>query len=123
MKRLRTLKSFQKFKTIIKKYWPLAHAKFACDWKPVAYYCTQVAASRMQIVPEWLPVACKLHPLGRQLHATCIKSTEICMLLAATQVQFATGGHSVTRQVHIIDHASDYSADVCVSSADSQVYE
>ncbi len=69
--------------------WPPAHAKFACDWRPVAY---------------------KLYPSGRQSHATCIKSAEICMRLAATQVQFtcnwrplrynlhATGGHSVSRQ-------------------------
>ncbi len=53
----------------------------------------------MQIVPAWPPVACNMN-----------KITEICMLLAATGVQFAcncrplgynlhaTGGHSVTRQ-------------------------
>jgi hypothetical protein len=31
--------------------------------------CTQVAASHMQIVPEWPPVACKLYTCGRQSHA------------------------------------------------------
>jgi hypothetical protein len=67
------------------------------------------------------PVAYRLFPSGRQLHANCTrvapssmqhekKSMEICMRLAATWVQFAcdwrplsynlhaTGGHSATRQ-------------------------
>ncbi len=75
--------------SVLAKNWLLAHAKFACDWRPVAYKlypsgrqshinCTRVAASRMQIVPAWPPVACNI-----------IKSPEICMGLAATRVQFA----------------------------------
>jgi len=48
-----------------------------------------LAASRLQIIPEWPPVACKLYPCGRQLHATWIKLMGICMQLAATRVQFA----------------------------------
>ncbi len=51
-------------------------------------YCTRVAASRLQIVPAWPPIACKLYLRGRQSHATWIKSTGICMRLAATRVQF-----------------------------------
>jgi hypothetical protein len=54
--------------------------------------------------------AYNLYPHGRHLHATWIKSTEICMWLAATRIQFVcdwrplrynlhvTGGHPVTRQ-------------------------
>ncbi len=49
--------------------------------------CTRVATSRMQIVPQWLQVACKLYPCGRQSHATWIKLIEICMRLAATWLQ------------------------------------
>jgi hypothetical protein len=61
-------------------YWPLAHAKIACDWQPVAIILylsgrqshanyTRVAASRRQIIPAWPSVACKLYPRGRQSHA------------------------------------------------------
>ncbi len=49
--------------------------------------CTRVAASRMQIVPQWQPVACKLYPRGHQSHATWIKLAEICMRLEATRLQ------------------------------------
>jgi hypothetical protein len=72
--------------------------------------CNQVAASCMQIVPEWPPVACKLYLCGRgrQLHANFGRFSSCCMRLAATRVQFAcdwrpleynlyaTGGHSDT---------------------------
>jgi hypothetical protein len=65
--------------------WPLAHAKFASPWQPVAYKlcpsghqshmnCTWVAASRMQIVPAWLPVACNMNKINRNLHATVASS-------------------------------------------------
>jgi hypothetical protein len=33
----------------------------------------QLAASRIQIVPAWPPVACELYPRGRQLHANCTR--------------------------------------------------
>jgi hypothetical protein len=85
--------------------WPLAHVKFACDWRPVTYKlypsgrqshinCTQVAASRMQIVPEWSPVACNGGHMGT-----------ICMRLAATRVQFACawrplGFKTRVKQIH-----------------------
>ncbi len=57
--------------------WPITRAKIGCDLRQPN--CTRVAASRMQIVTEWPPVACsvtewppvacKLHPRGRQSHA------------------------------------------------------
>jgi hypothetical protein len=94
--------------------------------------CTRVAASCMQIVFVWPPVACNMNKIGRTLHATGGHVGTICMRLAVTRVP--TGGHSVTRQetsrqdvcnrpslhhnyifyhyqVHILDYASDYSAD------------
>ncbi len=54
---------------MLKKYnydvrWPFTHLLSAC-----LLSCNRVAASRMQIVPEWLPVACKLYPRGCQSHA------------------------------------------------------
>jgi hypothetical protein len=62
----------------------------------------------LQIVPEWLPVACKLYPRGRQSHENIGRFYSCCMRLAATRVQFsgdwrplgynlyATGSHSGT---------------------------
>ncbi len=62
--------------------------------------CIRVAASRMQFVPQWPPVAWNMNKIGRNLHATG----------GHAGVQFAsdwrplgynlhaTGGHSVTRQ-------------------------
>jgi hypothetical protein len=55
----------------------------------VCLSCTQVAASCMQIVPEWTPVACKLYPRGRQLNANFSQFYSCCMRLAATQIQFS----------------------------------
>jgi hypothetical protein len=51
--------------------------------------CTRVAASHMQIVPAWPPVACNMNKIGRNLHATGGPAGTICMQLAATRVQFA----------------------------------
>ncbi len=51
--------------------------------------CNRVAASRIQIVSKWLPVACKLYPHGRQLHANFCPFYSCCMRLAATRAQFA----------------------------------
>ncbi len=53
------------------------------------FSCNRVAASCMQIVPEWPPVACKLHPRGCQSHAKFGRFYSYCMRLAATRVQFA----------------------------------
>ncbi len=69
---------------------PLAHAKLACDWQPVTYklylsgrkshiICTWVAASWMQIVPVWPPVACNMNKNGRNLHATGGHAGAICV--------------------------------------------
>ncbi len=88
------------------------------SWSTCLLSCNQVAASRMQIVPEWPPIACKLYPSGRQSHANWVAASRmqivpkwppvawkfplilfmlhvtgghagtICMQLAATQVQF-----------------------------------
>ncbi len=83
-------------RSVLAKNWRLCMqlATSACK------VCMRLAASRMQILPEWPPLACKLYPSGRQTHATWIKSAEIflatgghtgiiCMRLAATGVQFA----------------------------------
>jgi hypothetical protein len=109
--------------------WPLVHAKFASDWRPIA---------------------CKFYPSGRHSHANCtrvaarrmqheLNRPKFFMRLAATRASFAcdwrplgynlhaTGGHSVTRQetsrqevckrlsLHynciFLALASDYSAD------------
>jgi hypothetical protein len=51
--------------------------------------CTRVAASRMQIVPEWTPVACKLYPRVRQLNANFSQFYSCCMQLTAKQIQFS----------------------------------
>jgi hypothetical protein len=91
---------FQKTGGIV-LYWLLAHAKIGCDWRSVAYklYPSGQYYSRMQIVSAWPPIACNMNT---------VKSTGICMPLAATRVQFAchwrplsydlhaTGGHSGT---------------------------
>jgi hypothetical protein len=47
-----------------------------------------VASSRMQIVPEWLPVACKFSTDFIHVYATGGHTGKICMRLAATRVQF-----------------------------------
>jgi hypothetical protein len=44
-------------------YWPLARENYM-----------QLAASRVQIVPEWPPVACKLNPSGRIVYFNRFKS-------------------------------------------------
>jgi hypothetical protein len=46
--------------------------------------CTRVAASRMQIVPVWLPVACNMNKIDGNFHATGGHTSTICMRLAAT---------------------------------------
>ncbi len=90
--------------------WPPAHAKFACDWQPVAYklyprgrqlhiICTRVAASHMQTVPLWPSVAYNMNKNRRNLHATGGHAGTFCMRLAALGYNLhTTGGHSVTRQ-------------------------
>jgi hypothetical protein len=80
----------------------------------------QLAASRIQIVTKWSPVAFKLYPSGRQSHAKCIrvaasriqnekKTMEICLRLADTRVQFVCDwrplGYNLNatgRQSHVI---------------------
>ncbi len=59
---------------------------------------SRVAASRMQIVPAWPPVAGKLPSISFMLHATGGHSGTICIRLAATRVQF----ESDWRQAHAI---------------------
>ncbi len=58
--------------------------------------CNLVAASRVQIVPEWPPVACKVNfihvacdwrPHGYNLHATGGHGGTNCMRLAASRMQ------------------------------------
>jgi hypothetical protein len=87
--------------------------------------CTRVAASRMQIVPAWQPVACNMNKIGRNLHATGGHAGTICMRLAATRLQDkrqadkrCVKGHLYITiiflyhwQIHILHHASNYSAD------------
>ncbi len=51
--------------------------------------CTRVAASHMQIVPAWPPVACNKNKIDGNLPATGGHTGTICMRLAATQEQFA----------------------------------
>jgi hypothetical protein len=90
--------------------------KYNYDVKPGFYNllsacllsCNRVAASRIEIVPKWPPVACKLYPRGSQSHATFGRFHSCFMPLAATRVQFAcdwqplgynlyvTGSHSGT---------------------------
>jgi hypothetical protein len=50
--------------------------------------CTRVAASCMQIVPGWPPVACNMNKINGNLHATGSHSGTMCMLLATNRVQF-----------------------------------
>jgi hypothetical protein len=64
--------------------------------------CTRVAASRMQIVPEWQPVACKLYLRGRRSHANFGRFHSRCMLLAATRVQFACDWRPLGHNLHAI---------------------
>jgi hypothetical protein len=78
-------------------FWQRAFEKLA------ALHCTghqnslRLAASRVQILPEWPPVACKFYLRCCLSHATWIQVTVICLGLAATRLQFAvTGGHSGT---------------------------
>ncbi len=69
-----------------------------CDWRPVAIKlypsgrqshsnCTCVADNRMQIVPTWLPVACNMNEIDRNLHATGSHVVTICMRLVAPRFQ------------------------------------
>ncbi len=104
--------------------WPPAHAKFACNWPPVAYKlypsgrqlhinCTRVAASRMKTVHE-PPVACNMNTVGRNLHAT---GSHVGTRQEASRQRYVKGHLYIIIiffyhwQVHILDHASDYSAD------------
>ncbi len=50
--------------------------------------CIWVAASPMQIVPAWPPVACNMNKINGHSHATGVHTGAICMRLATTQVQF-----------------------------------
>ncbi len=50
--------------------------------------CSRVAASRMQIVPEWPPVACNMNKIDGNLPVNGGHSGTICMPLASTQVHF-----------------------------------
>ncbi len=79
-------------------YWPLAHAKFTCDWPPVAYTfhpngrqshanCTRVATSRMQHEKNQRKFACDWPPFVYNLHASVGHSGTICMRLAANCLQ------------------------------------
>jgi hypothetical protein len=82
---------------------PLTHILSTC-----LLSCNQVAASRLQIVPDWPTVACKLYPTGRQLHENCahVASSRIQISVAFIHVAcdwrplgyhlYATGGHSGT---------------------------
>ncbi len=56
------------------KNWRLCNA-LHCTYA----YRMRLAASRIQIVPEWPPVACKLYPSGRQLHANYTRVAASCM--------------------------------------------
>ncbi len=49
--------------------------------------CNRVAASCMQIVPAWMPVACKFPPILSMLHVTGGHAGTICMRLTATRLQ------------------------------------
>jgi hypothetical protein len=49
----------------------------------------RLTASHIQIIPEWQLVAYNFYPLILQSQATRIKSTVICLQLAAKRVQFA----------------------------------
>jgi hypothetical protein len=80
-------------------YWPLAHAKIECDWRPVAYKlcpsgrqshvnCIREAASRMKISLDFIHVACDWRPRGYNLHATGGHSGTIYKPLAASRIQF-----------------------------------
>jgi hypothetical protein len=62
---------------------PFTHLLSAC-----LLSCNGVAASRMQIVLEWPPVACKFRLILFMLHATGGHAATIYMQLAATRVQF-----------------------------------
>jgi hypothetical protein len=65
------------------------HVKTAFYTPPACLLsCNQVATSLMQIVPAWLPVACKLYSHGRQSHANFGQFYLRCLRLAATRVQF-----------------------------------
>jgi hypothetical protein len=98
-------------RSVLAKNWRLCTQMAASACKvSMRLNCTRVAASCMQIVPEWPPVACKFYLRGRQSHGAWIKLAEFCMRLAAMGVQFAcdwrplgynlhaSGGHSGTRK-------------------------
>ncbi len=74
-------------KYIIMMYrWPFTHLLSAC-----LLYCNRVAASRMQIVPDWPPVAFKLYLSGRQSHANFSRFYSCCRYSL-----HVTSGHSGT---------------------------
>ncbi len=64
------------------KRWPFTHLLSAC-----LLSCNRVAARRMQIVPEWPPVACKFRQILFMLHATGGHSGTFYMELAASRMQ------------------------------------
>jgi hypothetical protein len=89
----------------------------------------RLAVSRLQIVPEWPPVTCKLYPCGRQSHA--INKIEGNLLrLAATRVQFECNwppdasniciGLAATREQFVCDWPPDAS-NFCIRLAASLV--
>jgi hypothetical protein len=68
--------------------------------------CNRVAASRMQIVPKWPPVAYKLYPRGRQSHANFGQFYSCCTRLAATRVQFACDWQPLGYNLYATGHSS-----------------
>ncbi len=82
-------------RSVLAKNWRLAQAKLHATGGQSHINFTRVAASRMQIVPEWLSVAWKLYPCGRQSQATWIKLAEICKRPRRYNLH-VTDGHSST---------------------------
>ncbi len=75
--------------------WPRRCTLPQWPWRGRAPNCTRVAASRIQIVPAWPPVACKLRSILVALHATGGHASTICchletiwMRLIASCMQF-----------------------------------
>ncbi len=73
-------RTFKKSSILIVKRQPFTHLLSAC-----LLSCNRVAASRMQIVPAWLPVACKFWLILFMLHATAGHVGTICMQLGTTR--------------------------------------
>jgi hypothetical protein len=68
--------------------------------------CNRVAASCMQIVPAWPPVACIVLPILFMLHATGGHVGTICMLLATTGVQFICDWWPLRYNLYLTGHQS-----------------